>query len=229
MSLGKRLAKSRAVTRGMGGLAHGWLARVQRRTRWETRGEEALRAALAEGPILLVLRHSRLMLGPFHWPADAGDLSTLHDTSPIARIAGDTHRRCGLTPVAMSGRLSNLAMSRMVMERLRAGASIGITADGPLGPAAGVNDPPLDWARITGRPVFFYAYSTERQARAQSWDRLLLPRPGGRGAVVFRPWESSLPRKAGPAAREAARASMKVGLDAVTAEADAMLGLPPGP
>jgi lysophospholipid acyltransferase (LPLAT)-like uncharacterized protein len=229
MSLGKRLAKSRAVTRGMGGLAHGWLARVQRRTEWETRGEEDLRAALAEGPILLVLRHSRLMLGPFHWPAWAGDLSTLHDTSPIARIAGDTHRRRGLTPVAMSRRLSNLAMSRMVMERLRAGASIGITADGPLGPAGEVNDPPLDWARISGRPVFFYAFSTERQSRAQSWDRLLLPRPGGRGAVVFRAWEGTMPRKADAAAREAARASMKAGLDAATAEADAMLGLPPGP
>ena len=228
MSIGKRLAKSAAVTRGMGGIAHAWLARCQRTTSWELRGEDALRAALAEGPVLLVLRHSRLMLGPFHWPREAGDLSTLHDTSPIARIAGDTHRRRGLTPVAMSRRLSNLAMSRMVMERLRAGASIGITADGPLGPAGEINDPPLDWARITGRPVFFYAYSTERQSRANSWDRLLLPRPGGRGAVVFQPWDRQMPRKSDEAAREAARAAMKAALDATTAEADAMLGLPPG-
>jgi lysophospholipid acyltransferase (LPLAT)-like uncharacterized protein len=229
MTLGKRLAKSPTVIRGVGGLAHLWLARCQRRTRWQTRGEEALRAALAEGPVLLVLRHSRLMMGPFHWPRDAADLSSLHDTSPIARIAGDTHRRCGLTPVAMSARLSNLAMSRLVMDRMRAGASIGITADGPLGPAGEINDPPLDWARITGAPVFFYAASMTRQTRAASWDRLLLPRPGGEGAVVFRPWEDTMPRRADAAAREAARASMKAGLDATTAEADAMLGLPPGP
>ena len=229
MSLGKRLAKSPAVTRSIGGLAHAWLARCQQGTDWQVRGEADLRAALAQGPVLLVLRHSRLMLGPFHWPADAGDLSTLHDTSPIARIAGDTHRRRGLTPVAMSRRLSNLAMSRMVMERLRVGASIGITADGPLGPAGEINDPPLDWARITGRPVFFYAYATERQSRAQSWDRLLLPRPGGRGAVVFRPWDRAMPRRAEAGEREAARAAMKAALDATTAEADAMLGRPPGP
>ena len=229
MSLGKRLAKSRAVIRGVGGMAHAWLARCQRRTDWQVRGEEDLRAALARGPVLLVLRHSRLMLGPFHWPRDAADLSSLHDTSPIARIAGDTHRRCGLTPVAMSARLSNLAMSRMVMDRMRAGASIGITADGPLGPAGEINDPPLDWARITGAPVFFYAYSTEKQSRAKSWDKLLLPRPGGRGAVVFRAWEETMPRRADAAAREAARASLKAGLDATTAEADALLGLPPGP
>ncbi|WP_341211110.1 hypothetical protein [uncultured Limimaricola sp.] len=229
MSLGKRLAKSPAVIRSLGRIAHGWLARCQRRTSWEVRGEDALRAALAQGPVLLVLRHSRLMLGPFHWPRDAADLSSLHDTSPIARIAGDTHRRCGLTPVAMSARLSNLAMSRMVMDRMRAGASIGITADGPLGPMGEINDPPLDWARITGAPVFFYAYATERQSRAKSWDRLLLPRPGGRGAVVFRPWDDTMPRRTDAQERARLRASMKAALDATTAEADAMLGLPPGP
>ncbi|SDF47664.1 lysophospholipid acyltransferase family protein [Limimaricola pyoseonensis] len=229
MSLRKRLARSPALIGTMGGLAHGYLGHCQRRTRWERRGDADLRAALAEGPVLLILRHSRLMLGPFHWPRDTADLSSLHDTSPIARIAGDTHRRSGLTPVAMSPRLSNLAMSRLVMDRLRAGASIGITADGPLGPAGRVNDPPIDWARSIGRPVFFYAYSVERQARAKSWDRLLLPRPGGRGAVVFRRWEGTVPRRLDTQAREAARASLQAGLDAATAEADAMLGLPPGP
>ncbi len=229
MSLRKRLSRAPALIGIVGGLTTAYLRLCLRTTRWERRGEDELRTALAQGPVLVVLRHSRLMMAPLHWPKDVSDLSTLHDTSPIALVVGDTHKRIGLAPMAMSRRSSNLVMSRAVLKRLRLGISIGLTADGPLGPAEGINDPPLDWARITGRPVFFYAYSVDRQRRANSWDRLLLPRPWARGAVVFHRWDGTVPRKAEGPERETARTEMKAGLDAVTAEADAMVGLPPGP
>ncbi len=229
MSLRKRLARSPLLIGLLGGLATAYLRLCGRSSRWDHSGIPELRAALAEGPVLLVLRHSRLLMAPLHWPEGAGELSTLHDTSPIAMVAGDTHRRIGLQPMAMSARTSNRVLSRAVLKRLREGACIGLTADGPLGPAEGINDPPLDWARITGRPVFFYAYSISRQRRAASWDRLLIPLPWARGAVVFKRWDRQLTRHTEGDEREAARAAMKAGLDAATAQADAMLGLPPGP
>ena len=167
-------------------------------------------------------------MGALHWPVSDGPLSSLYDRSPIGRISGALQRRVGLQPMEMSKRRSNVAASRIVLKRVREGVSIGMTGDGPLGPALVFKDAPLEWARVTGMPVYGYAFSTTKGRRLKSWDQMLVPHPFGKGALVFRRFEGTVPRKMTPDETEALRNGLGTFLDETTRQADALIGLPKG-
>jgi lysophospholipid acyltransferase (LPLAT)-like uncharacterized protein len=198
-----------------------YLRFVNRTTHWQGEGVEALRQDLAQGPVLLVLWHQHLLMAPAHWPLGDGPLTSIHDASPIGRAAAALQRHFGLQPMKIERHASNLRASREVLRRTRAGTSIGITADGPRGPAFAVKDAPLDWARAVGCPVHTYAFSHSRQRELSTWDNMVLPRPFGRGRFVFRRWPESPARRPELAEQERLRASLTALLNE-TADAAAM-------
>lgn len=222
--LRKRIEQSPLLARAIGSVMATYLRLCFATTKWDMSGIDALTADMADGPVLAITWHGRLlMIGP-HWPREAGSLSCLHDTAPIGRAAGALQASFGLDPIAMSARHSNLAISRTVLKRAKDGLSIGITADGPTGPGFEVKDAPLEWARTLQRPVYGYAFAARRRRILGTWDKMMVPLPFTRGAVVFSRLDIDLPRKATPDQIEVARIQMKVGLDAVTAEADTVAG-----
>ncbi|MEJ6399324.1 lysophospholipid acyltransferase family protein [Yoonia sp. 208BN28-4] len=222
-TLRRRIEKSAFLARAIATL-FGWYLRLCIATsRWEVAGLEALKADLANGPVLCVLWHGRLMMIAPHWPKDAGNLSCLHDTAPVGRIAGALQAYFGLQPIEMSARRSNVAASRAVMKRAKEGVSIGITADGPQGPGYIVKDASLEWARIMQRPVYGYAFATRRHRKLKTWDAMMMPCPFTKGATAFAPIKLDLPRKADAAQIETARGQLQAGLEAVTAQADSMV------
>jgi lysophospholipid acyltransferase (LPLAT)-like uncharacterized protein len=228
VSLRNRIENSKTLARALAWLAGGYLAFCNRTTKWQVDGLEELRAALAQGPVLLVMWHSRSVMGALHWPVADAPLSSLYDSSAIGRVSGALQQRVGLQPMEMSRHRGNRAASRVVLKRLRDGVSIGMTGDGPLGPALMIKDAPLDWARVTGVPVFCYAFSTTRGRRLQSWDRMLMPYPFGRGAVVFAPFDQIVPRQCEAETLDLIRNDLRDFMLATTARADKMLGLPAG-
>ena len=230
MGLRDRLENSVMLERAFGGAAAGFFGLAQRRTAWRIEGLDDLRGFLSAGPVLYLCWHSRLLMAIAQWPRDAGQMTTIHNHAPIGRVGAEVARRQGLDPVVMRRRGSNREVSRKVLKAFRAGNSIGMAADGPIGPAHRVSAGAMEWARITGAPIVGYAFSTTRGHRADSWDRMLLPLPFAEGAAVFEPFDHPpLSRQADEAGRKAFRAAIAAHLDRVTARADAMLGLPPGP
>ncbi|OSQ45264.1 lysophospholipid acyltransferase family protein [Marivita geojedonensis] len=224
MSLRRRIETSKTVAAGLGALGWGYLAFCDRNTDWQVEGLTDLQDALSEGPILLVMWHSRSVMGAIHWPVADGPLSSLYNRSPVGRISGAVQRRAGLQAVEMSRTRSNRSASREVLRRFRDGVSIGMTGDGPLGPAHEVLDAPLDWARTLGAPVFCYAFSTTRGRQLNTWDKMLVPLPFGRGAKVFARFDGTLPRRATGAELEATREALRCFMDTTTARADALVG-----
>ncbi len=229
MSLRRRLENSRILMFVLSGLLAAYLKFCLATTRWQMHGTVELATALKEGPVLLVLWHSRTMVAPIHWPHRLAEFTTLHDTSPVARLAGATQAWFGVTPIPMANKSANTAGSRQILRNFKAGNSVGMAADGPRGPAREMKDAPLEWARITGAPVFFYAFSMRRHKRLSSWDRMMFPLPFTRGCYVYRRWEQSVPKKINKPDRARLRGQMKEALDAVQAETDAMVDLPPQP
>jgi lysophospholipid acyltransferase (LPLAT)-like uncharacterized protein len=229
MSLRQRIEKSERLAALLAGLAGRYLAFCNRTTQWQVEGLQDLQSALANGPVLLVMWHSRSAMGALHWPVADGPLSSLYASSPIGRVSGALQRRVGLQPLEMADGKSNRAASRMILKRVQEGVSIGMTGDGPLGPALQVKDAPLDWARATGIPVFCYAFATTKGRRLKSWDQMLVPKPYGQGAYVFARFEGEVPRKLSEAEREALRSAVRVWMNETTGRADALLGLPAGP
>lgn len=229
MSLRRRIEKSKRVSGAFGGLLSRYLAFCNRTTDWQIDGLDEMKAALDDGPILLIMWHSRMAMGAPHWPSGHAPVTSLHHRSPLGRISGVMQRNEGLQPVEMSATRPNLAASRRVMRRFRQGVSIVMTGDGPVGPAHVLQNAPLDWASRLGAPVFAYAFSTTRGHRFDSWDRLLLPYPYGRGAQVFARYAPPIPHQPDAPDRTDLRRALEGFLDDTTARADALLGLPPGP
>lgn len=229
MSLRQRLENSKSLEFILSGLLATHLKFCLATTRWQTRGTDDLAEALKTGPVLLVLWHSRTMVAPIHWPHELANFTTLHDTSPVARLAGATQKWFGVTPIPMAAKAINTGGSRQILRNFKAGNSVGMAADGPRGPARKMKDAPLEWARITGAPVFFYAFSMRRHKQLSSWDRMMFPLPFTRGAYVYRRWQKDVPRRIEKSQRAGLRREMAAALDAVQIEADAMIGLEPRP
>lgn len=220
MTLRKRLEHSKFLAWLIGLVVNSYLVLCLRTTRWDIRGIDALKADLADGPVLFLMWHGRLLFAPHHWPHASCPLASIHDTSPIGKVVGAVHRRVGLKPMEMSGRLSNMAASRIVLKRFRDGASIGMAADGPKGPNHVMQDAPLEWARVMKRPIYGYAFSVKRHRILGSWDKMMLPLPFTRGYAVFERYEGTMPLKGGDATSEAARAGLSGLLDGVLQDAD---------
>lgn len=219
MSLRRRIESSGLLVGLIARIMAGWLRLCDATTRWDRRGWDDLHAALAAGPVVLILWHECSAYGMKHWPARRGPLTSLTDASPAGRVSGAVQARLGLRPIVMAARASNRAASREVMKRMAAGVSIGLTGDGPAGPARVLKDAGLDWARATGAPVFLYAFACARQRRLRTWDRMIWPRPFTRGVTIYRRWDGSLPRRAAGAEIAAARDSIAAALTALTEEA----------
>jgi len=199
-----------------------YLRRGYAGTAWEMEGRDAFAVDAAAGPVIVAIWHGRLMSGGVLWDRAWGRLTTLSSHQYPGRLAGQTMRHFGLDTRAMHDRRSNRAESLALARAIRGGMSVGIAADGPLGPARVAKTVPLDWARLTGAPVWCLGFSLTRYRQLDSWDRMILPRPGGRGCLVYRRF-GTVARGADIAA---ARDRLQEALDAVTLAADRRLGHP---
>lgn len=218
--LRSRLEHSDRLARALAGGIGGYLRLCQRRIDWQYDGLDALKVQLAQGPVLVMMWHQRILMGPLHWPIVEGPLSALHASSPIGRVAGAYQRSEGLTSVAM-GDGGNVGASRHVLRSARNGISISIACDGPKGPAQYVKDAPLSWARKTGLPIWAYTFATTRGRHLNTWDRMWMPKPFGKGAVVFKPLQGEL-----AAEPDAARDQVATFLNATTDYANGLISNP---
>lgn len=223
--LRRRLENSQLLIGLIGGLFAAYLWLCDKTTRWQFEGLDDLRADLAKGPVIIASWHCHIMFTQAHWPREDGQLSTLHDRSPIAQVAGSVHRYFGLAPVAMAETASNRVASRMVLSRLREGTSIAVAADGPRGPAFESRDAAVDWARVGRVPVWVYAYATRRHRRLSTWDSMILPLPFSRGAAVYSKWQVEAPRKVDAAGQEKLKADLGKHLTAVMMRAQTLAGV----
>lgn len=196
-----------------------------RTTRWTVTGADEFRTAAEQSAVILVMWHSRILLAPAHVQSAGVKLTTLRDRSPAGQLSGQIQRRFGLYPMAMIEDESNRSASRAILKGLRSGQGLGLTADGPNGPAQVLKSAPLEWARITGAPVFTYSYSTARHRRLSSWDRLLFPLPFTRGALRFDRWQAEIPRRADTAAMAEFNQSLTDALNASQVQTDAEVGI----
>ena len=209
----------------LGALFTAYLRFCDRTTRWTAEGLDEMAADLENGPVLFLMWHERSLFGPAHWPDEFGPLSTLFASSAIGRVGGDMHRRYGRTPMRISKSRSNAQTTREVLRRVKQGISIGMVTDGPSGPARVVNEATLGWAAAVSCPIYCYAFAKSRQRRLNTWDKLRVPLPFGRGHKVFLRWDGEVPRKSKPEALQIVRTELGRGLTQATNAADRAIGL----
>lgn len=220
MNLRKKLENSEIAVSAVSGLLSLYLRFCFATTRWDIRGGEGFRIATTKGPVILVLWHSTALMAPAHVEKQKVSLVTLRDPSPAGAMSAGVQRRFGMSPVSMSAKVMNRTASRKILRHMRDGGSMGLTADGPVGPARKLQPAPLDWARRTGAKVYTFGFSTARHKALNTWDKMMLPLPFTKGAAVFHEWDYTLEKSPDDIQLQIDTAALETALNTAQSTAD---------
>jgi lysophospholipid acyltransferase (LPLAT)-like uncharacterized protein len=176
----------------------------------------------AARPFILAFWHGRLLMAPKCWTADM-PMNMLISGHTDGRIIAEAIQHFGLGTVVGSRSKGGLAALRLMVKALAGGECVGVTPDGPRGPAMRASSGIIAIARLAKAPIVPVSYATTGRRILRSWDRFHLALPFGRGVFV---WGEplSVPAGADDAAQEFARLTLEQRLNDLTAEADRACG-----
>ncbi len=184
-----------------------------------TREGAALALPKDGGPVIYCFWHEQLAMMPWvqFRPPTAVPVSRSRDGEVTARLFA----YLGVKPVRGSTTRGGAAAARGMLRAAQRGLDLGITPDGPRGPARKVQQGATWIAKATGRPLLPVAFNCSRSRRLRSWDRMLMPLPFARGAFVYGPhlW---VPRDADEPALASADQKLAEQLAEVTQRAEAL-------
>ncbi|MGB5572339.1 MAG: lysophospholipid acyltransferase family protein [Thermoanaerobaculia bacterium] len=141
------------------------------------------------------------------------------DGEIIARIVA----RFGIGSVRGSSTRGGKAAVRQLVSASRQ-SHLAITPDGPVGPRYHAKQGVALVAALTGLPITWISWSTDRAWRFKSWDRFILPKPFAR--IRYRVEGTvEIDRNAGAEEIEAGRLEIESRLNALTATLDREMGL----
>jgi len=192
----KALLRSNAVQAVLGWLSWLYLELVIRTIRWTRVGEES------GGPLDQVLKGPGGMIGCF-WHGDIALSITakvavidhkltriLISLSPDGEFISRAMDRHNMPPIrgssAKKGKLKGGAAAfREALDLLAGGGILVVTPDGPRGPARQMAAGTVRIAKRAGVPVFLLGLAARPAMQLNSWDRTKLPRPFGKGCIVW--------------------------------------------
>ncbi|MEM1076273.1 MAG: DUF374 domain-containing protein [Pseudomonadota bacterium] len=230
MSFKKRIAGSVWANRLSANLFYGYIRLCHLTTRWKREGFDEMEALVEQGqPVLVLVWHERLFMSTYLFDSSLGPVSAITTNSRMAYLGKFTLEHFDYDSVMVDPKKSSNALSRQIFRKIRKGESIVISPDGTRGPPRVAKSFPVSWARSAQIPVFCTAYAIRRSLRLPTWDRAHIPLPFNRGAFLARRWEGEVPRDADDDQLEAFRSDMNELLNAVTDDADRMVGRSPEP
>lgn len=226
MALGKRVMRSRLGLALLAWVFARYTRLVYATSRWQTLGREEADVLIGAGrPFIAAFWHGRLMMAPQGWRAEPAMhviISRHRDGESIARAV----RHLGVRAIRGSRTRGGAAVLRASLRLLREGCYLGITPDGPRGPRMRVQPGIIALARLSGVPIVPATYAVSRRRVAGSWDRFVIALPFSRGVYL---WGQAIhvDADADEAAMERSRLLLEERLNALTADADRMVGAAP--
>jgi hypothetical protein len=145
--------------------------------------EHYLRFRRAGKPVIFVLWHGHLLpLVHYHRHEGIVVLVSEHaDGEYIARVI----ERNGFDTVRGSSTRGATKGLKGLIRAARAGKDLGLTPDGPRGPARVFKPGALAVAQTTGLPIIPVAVSSSMGWRFRSWDGFLVPKPLARIRIGY--------------------------------------------
>jgi len=148
--------------------------------RWEFIGE---RYTPESEPFLLSFWHARILMMPYAVHGWEGPMliSEHKDGAFIADAVALMGIQSSRGSSTRGGARAFLQMIRLA----RQGNTLGITPDGPKGPAQVVQMGTVKIAMKSGLPMRSVCYASNRYWRAKSWDKFYIPKPFSRGVFII--------------------------------------------
>ena len=169
----------------------GYMRLVRATGRWRYDYSPAVQALINERrPYIAAFMHGRLMMMPYAKPqAMPFVMLTSHNragslTSALIKPFNIDHvRGSSSDPRKPEKNKGGSAGLRGLLSALRNGVPVGITPDGPRGPAGSVAPGLVTLAKLSGMPIVPVAFSARSALVGRGWDRFLLPLPFTHGVI----------------------------------------------
>jgi hypothetical protein len=195
-------------------------------SRWEIRGGHIPARLWDEGrPFILAYWHGRIMMMPYCWRRGV-PFRMLASNHPDGQLIARTVRHLGIDSIAGSTSRGGVGAMRAILKSLESGVYVGFTPDGPRGPRMRVKLGVIQAARLSGMPILPCAVAVKGRRVLSSWDRFIVAWPFTRGVFI---WDEpiTVARDASESDIEAARQLVEERLNAITAQADRLVGAEP--
>ncbi|WP_172329508.1 lysophospholipid acyltransferase family protein [Mangrovicoccus sp. HB161399] len=160
---------------------------VERTVRWTYLGLDAWGPGGERGPIIFCAWHARLACTPYVGPLTGRHAKVLVSDHADGQIVVELLKAVGVDPILVQTSRSKTGSVRASLEALRAGYTLGITPDGPLGPPERSKPGAVILAGLSGVPIVPLGYAARPALRLPSWDRFVMPLPWGRGVMSAGP------------------------------------------
>ena len=136
--------------------------------------------AEAQEAHLIFSYHSRSLLGPWFLPLLAGSrpVNCLISPSKMAAWEAVFFQQMGFKAIRGSTSRRGVHATREILAALRRGEHVGLTPDGPRGPAGRLRAEAAKIARLADAPVVLVAPVGRLVWRLPTWDRHFVPRLG---------------------------------------------------
>ena len=181
----RRFLRSDALLRIACWITHCYIRFVYLTSRWSVEGSDWTSRLTREGRTFIgAFWHGRLLMMPLAWHGLA-PFHMLISAHRDGRIIAGAMTYFGIETIAGSTNRGGSSALREILKRLKEGGCVGITPDGPRGPAMTVSIGIVNIARLAGVPIVPVTYATSRRRELASWDRFHLALPFGRGVFLF--------------------------------------------
>lgn len=181
----RRFLRSALLRRIACWVTHCYIRFVYLTNRWGVEGGEWPRRLTRDGRTFIVaFWHGRLLMMPPAWHRLAS-FHMLISAHRDGRIIAGAMTYFGIETIAGSTSRGGSSALRAMLKRLNEGGCVGITPDGPRGPAMTVSVGIVNIARLARVPILPLTYATSRRRVLATWDRFHLALPFGRGVYLW--------------------------------------------
>lgn len=189
----KRLMQSSLMIAVIGWLIAAYMVVVKYTTRWEVEQAENIAPLRQSGEgIIVITWHSRFLMLNAAWKKKYALPHVLISHSREGAFVAQASRFLGLRTIRGSSKKRGSSRDKggakaslEIVSAIESGGCIVITPDGPRGPYQRLGDGPLRLAKLTGAKIVPCTFAVSRRKKLDTWDRLILPLPFGRGKIIW--------------------------------------------
>ena len=112
-------------------------------------------------------------------------ITTLNSPHSDGRILGRAVQMVGLNVIWGSSNKKALSSLRELANELKQGHNVGITPDGPRGPARTLAMGPVALAHMSNIEIIPVVFASDKQWLLKSWDKTRIPKPFSNAVILW--------------------------------------------
>lgn len=175
-----RLQRNRWVQTFLRKTVSGYLRFVAWSSRWTYLGLDPYTHRDGAPAVIMCCWHGRLAGTPFIGNRTGRPMKALASDHPDGMLIVDMLKGMGYESILLSTSGDNTQSLREAVRALRKGTSLGISTDGPMGPAYKSKPGAVTMAGLSGAAMVPMAFAARPAIRLGTWDGFVLPLPFGR-------------------------------------------------